>query len=170
MSRKRNIVLLAAGLVAVVAVAGLVVAQPQSEAAQTQAQLDLVIEFPVLLPDPDPTRPPPLTLGQRADLVVSNIGSSGQDGVSFGVDSFFDVFYFRNIGSSGQDGVRYSAAFDSFFDVEYRTLKIETEMVALSLTGSYSIILNEVDLIDKAKEAALAAGGDIIFGHVTILK
>ena len=163
MSRKRNIVLLAAGLVAVVAVAvaGLVVAQPQSEAAQTQAQLDLAIEFPL-----DARK----TLGERTDLVVSNIGSSGQDGVSFGVDSFFDVFYFSNIGSSGQDGVRYSAGFDSFFDVEYRTLKIETEMVALSLTSSYSISFNGVDLIDKAKEAALVAGGDIIYGHVTILK
>ena len=159
MSRKRNLVLMATGLIAVVAVAGLVVTQPRSEAAQTQAQIDLVLEFPVP-PDPDGTRPPPLTLGERADLVVSNIGSSGEDGVSFQVDSFFDVFYTINIGSSGEDGARYG--FDSFFDVEYKRSRIiETEMVALSLSGSYSIVLNEAQLIDKAKEAAKAAGGDL---------
>lgn len=150
------------------AVTGLLVTRPSVEAGRNQAQFDLVLEFPKQSdPGTSPRKP---TLGELTELVVSNIGSSGQDGVRFAVDSFFDVFYVRNIGSSGQDGVRFG--FDSFFDIEYQPKfrTIETEMIALSLSGSYSVGLNESQLIDKAKEAAASAGGDIYYGHVTVLK
>ena len=98
--------------------------------------------------------------------MVSKIGSRGPDGVSFVVDSFFDVYYVRNIGSSGQDGVRFG--FDSFFDITYelKFRTIETEMVALSLSGSYSVGLNEAQVLDKARSAAIESGGRV----VTVLK
>ena len=102
--------------------------------------------------------------------MVSNIGSSGQDGVRFVVDSFFDVFYVRNIGSSGQDGVR--ASFDSFFDITYELelRTIETEMVAMSLTGTYSGDLNPASLLDRVRGPSGVASPEVTYGHVTILK
>lgn len=168
MIKKRNLVFLAAGLMAFVAVSfvGLVVAQPAAEAARNNAQLDLILEIP-RSDDPAGLQ---RSLGDLTELVVSNIGSSGEDGVSFSVDSFFDVFYARNIGSSGLDGVRFSV--DSFFDIEYQTESqtIDTEILSMSLSGTYSVRLNEAQILDKARAAGLKAGGDVIYGHVTILK
>ena len=164
MSKRRNLVLLAAGLIGVVVIVGLAVAQtPAGEAAQARgrAQIDLVIE----VPDPDINTP----LKELTELVVSNIGSSGQDGVRFTVDSFFDVFYVRNIGSSGEDG--FKANFDVFFKVEVRRT-IPTEMVAMSLTGTYSGEFNPVTLIDRVRSPSPggSTGPRVFYGHVTILK
>ena len=113
---KRNLAM-AAVIAALVASVGMLVVQPGStDAAQVKgdAQIDLLIE-----------------LGKGATVgdiqrVISNIGSSGEDGVkqggSFTVDSFFDITYSRvsNIGSSGLDGVSLSTfQVDSFFDIHY---------------------------------------------------
>ena len=159
MTTRRNLVLLAAGLIAVFAVVGFVVGQPRAEAAQNQAQIDLVLEVPK-----------DVSLDELTNLVVSNIGSSGQDGVRFVVDSFFDVFYVRNIGSSGLDGV--SAAFDSFFDITYELelRTIETEIVAMSLTGTFSGDLNSATLLDRVRGPSGVAGPVVNYGHVTVLK
>ena len=86
------------------------------------------------------------SLGALTEKLVSNIGSSGEDGVRYGFDSFFDITY----------------------EPTFRT--IETEIIAVSLTGTYSVGLNEAQIIDKAKMAASAEGGDIYYGHVTVLK
>lgn len=135
--------------------------------------------------------------GTRATLagIVSNIGSSGQDGVrgksDFTVDSFFDIHYVSNIGSSGQDGVRSDLTVsnigssgldgvskksnfqvDSFFDIEYRIDggKIDIELVALQLRTTLSDPSNTAGLLEAVRGAATAAGGDVYYGHVTILK
>jgi len=156
--------LLAAGLIAVVAIVGLVLAQPRAgEAAQSQAEIDLVIEVPK-----------GTSLGGLTEFVVANIGSSGEDGVRFVVDSFFDVFYVTNIGSSGEDGVA-RASFDSFFDITYEIelRTIQTEMVAMQLTGSYSGELNPATLIDRIRRATKSDGSPgprVYYGHVTVLK
>ena len=113
---------------------------------------------------------------------VSNIGSSGQDGVRYyTVDSFFDVFYVSNIGSSGQDGVRFIAppSFDSFFDIEYSVASpvdrsFPTEMVALSLGVTLDDPDNPAAALDAVKSAVTEAGSTVLYhrhrGHVTILK
>ena len=159
---RKSLVLLAAGLIAVIAIVGLAVAQPRAgEAAQAQAQIDLVIKVRC----PDGTCRPS-SLGALIENIVSNIGSSGQDGVRYRVDSFFDVFFVRsigNIGSSGQDGVR----FDSFFDITYEIRSIDIELVALSLTATYSGELNPALVIDEIRGVT---SGDVVYGHVTILK
>ena len=99
---RKSLVLLAAGLIAVIAIVGLAVAQPRAgEAAEHRAQIDLVIE--IKCRDGSCRT----SLEELSKRVLSNIGSSGEDGVRrFVPDSFFDIFYLRNIGSSGQDGVR----------------------------------------------------------------
>lgn len=108
---------------------------------------------------------------------VRNIGSSGQDGVakgggSFQVDSFFDIMYVSNIGSSGEDGVSFNV--DSFFDIEYRVgsdrEKIETEMIAMQLRATLTDPDNPDAALDDIRAAVRGAGGDVYYGHVTVLK
>ena len=86
----------------------------------------------------------------RSNLTVSNIGSSGQDGVSkksdFQVDSFFDISY-------GIDGG-----------------KIDIELVALQLRATLSDPSDTAGFLEAVGGAATAAGGDVYYGHVTILK
>ena len=74
-----------------------------------------------------------------------------------------------NIGSSGQDGV--SASFDSFFDITYQIelRTIETEIIAMQLRGTYPSDLNPALLIDL-DGLRIATGGDVTYGHVTVLK
>ena len=165
--RKRSIALLT-GLFALVVAVAFAVAQPTTtDAAQgSQAQIDLIVRLGEG-PDGRPATPA---------SIVSNIGSSGQDGVrrsAFVVDSFFDVFYVSNIGSSGEDGVRVSDfSVDSFFDVTYDTTgaTIETEMVAMTLTGSVPDTSNPGVALDAVREAVAKSGGDVYYGHVTVLK
>ena len=170
--KARNFLWLA-GLVLLVAVVGLVVLQPGAQAASVpkdQDQLDLIVE---------------LGKGLTVESVVtavSNIGSSGQDGVRFfTVDSFFDVFFVSNIGSSGEDGVRFIAppSFDSFFDIEYSVASpvdssFPTEMVALSLGVTLDDPDNPAAVLDAVKGAVTEAGSTVLYhrhrGHVTILK
>jgi hypothetical protein len=160
MRTRKSLVLLAAVLIAVLAVAAQAVAQPRAgEAAQSPAQIDLVLQ----LRCPDGTCRPSLSLGGLIEKIVLNIGSSGEDGVRYQVDSFFDVFFVRNIGSSGQDGV----SFDSFFDITYEIRSIDIELVALSLRATYSGDLNPALVIDEIRSVA---GVDVTYGHVTILK
>ena len=163
MSKRRNLVLLGVSLIGVVAIVGLAVAQtPAGEAAEARgrAQIDLVIEVP---------SGPDTPLRELTELVVKNIGSSGEDGVRFTVDSFFDVFYVTNIGSSGDDG--FKANFDVFFEVDVRGT-IPTEMVSMSLTGTYSGEFNPATLIDRVRLPSPdgSTGPKVFYGHVTVLK
>ena len=86
--RKRNIGFMAA-LVAVVVVASLMAFQPNTADAgpkKSDAQMDLMIELG--------TGPNGRTMSvQELTKLLSNIGSSGQDG--FRVDSFFDRLFDR---------------------------------------------------------------------------
>ena len=144
--------------------------EPDAQAASAPKgafQLDLIITVPKDTP---------------VELVVSNIGSSGQDGVRhiYSVDSFFDVFYVSNIGSSGEDGVRASSFNpDSFFDVFFEIdvsdpgtgrVFIETEMVAMSLTGSLSDPSNPGVVLDEVRRSLSVLKGTVHHGHVTVLK
>ena len=180
---KRNMAIVAV-VVALVASVGILVAQPGStDAAQGvkgDVQIDLLIELGV---GPDGSR---ATVGD-VQLVISNIGSSGQDGVrrigDFQVDSFFDITYSRvsNIGSSGLDGVSVANfQVDSFFDIVYRidplgpreppaTRTVQTEMLSMSLTGRISDPSDPGAVLGRIGEG-LAPLGDMTGGHVTILK
>ena len=164
--RKRSIAL-STGLFALVVAVAFAVTQPTTtDAAQgTQAQIDLIVGLPHV--GSGGTRPTPvdivLAIGREDTILVE----------AFSVDSFFDVFYVLNIGSSGQDGVRVSDfSVDSFFDVTYDTTgpKIETEMVAMSLTGTIPGPSNPGVALDAVRAAVTAAGGTTYYGHVTILK
>ena len=86
-------------------------------------------------------------------LVVSNIGSSGQDGVSAkgSPDSFFDIFY------------------EIDFD-RPNSATIETEMVAMQLRGTVTSPANPAVALDAIRGAVSSAGGDVYIGHVTVLK
>jgi hypothetical protein len=179
---KRGIVLMV-GLVALAVVGAVAVQEPDAQAAAApkgQVQIDLIVSLPT--PDPDD----PTALNRNGQLVVSNIGSSGMDGVgvcspgtsSFQVDSFFDIMYVSNIGSSGQDGVRFQI--DSFFDVEYSIARladpppgertIQTEMLSMSLTGNLIDPIDPTGVLDDLRCDVESVDGDIYYGHVTILK
>ena len=113
MTKKR--IAMFAVVAVLVASVGMLVAQPGTmDAAQEKGdvQIDLLIQ---LSEGKDGSR---ATLGEIKSA-ISNIGSRGLDGVSFQVDSFFDIEWSRvsNIGSSGLDGVSMSSfQVDSFFD------------------------------------------------------
>ena len=140
MRTRKSLVLPAGGLIAVIAVVGLTVAQPRAgEAAQNRAQIDLVIQ--IRCPDGKCRT----SLEDLSKRVLSNIGSSGQDGVSASFDSFFDITY----------------------QIELRT--IETEIIAMQLRGTYPSDLNPALLIDL-DGLRIATGGDVTYGHVTVLK
>ena len=153
---KIRVSLVLAGLVAAAVVAGVLVPLPSAEAQPTpdsNAEVELIVSLGIS------------SDGTRATLegIVSNIGSSGQDGVrggsDFQVDSFFDIYYVSNIASSGQDGVRSNLTVsnigssgqdgvskksdfqvDSFFDISYGIDggKIDIELVALQLRATLS--------------------------------
>ena len=125
--------------------------------------------------------------GTGAGLVVANIGSSGLDGnlkADFTIDSFFDIVVMpvSNGGSKDDDGVQATSyQIDSFFDVFYEIDfsktkgRIETEMVAMQLTGtSVGNPGNALDAVIKAAETPNPEtgydGGDVYYGHITVLK
>ena len=132
------------GLIALAAAVSVVAMQPSAQAASApkgQVQVDLVVGLPK---GPD-----------SAALVVSNIGSSGEDGVSACGESDFQV--------------------DSFFDIAYRIepppdRTIQTEMLSMPLTGTLLTPDNPGEAMDDLRCQVEAAGGDIYYGHVTILK
>lgn len=173
MSAKRSVLTLVLAMLAMAAVwfwaSALAGGSPVQAATgdKGEVQVDLIIGVPV---------------GTSVAAVVSNIGSSGQDGVrggdgTFQVDSFFDVSYVSNIGSSGEDGVRASdfqvdSFFDVFYEIDYSGDRgvIETEMIAMQLTGRVSDPSNPGVALDAIRAAAALLKGDIYYGHVTILK
>ena len=138
---------------------------------------EVAIEMLIQLP-----KSPDGTQTRVGDLLtkIKNIGSSGQDGVTF--DVFFDITYISNIGSSGLDGVSAGsnlASFnvDSFFDIEYeidfdppRYRTVQTEMLSMDLTGRVDDPSNPGIALDALRRAVSAVGGDVYVGHVTVLK
>ena len=158
--KKRSFVLLA-GLVAIVAAAFFAYTQPTTSAAPRLLRSEADVELIVRVAKPG-----------SSSLVVSNIGSSGEDGVRFSVDSFFDILVVSNIGSSGEDGVRFSI--DSFFDIFYDIAaddagarSVPIELVALQLRGSNADPNNPGQVLDDLK-AAVGDSGTVIGGHVTL--
>ena len=154
------------GLVVLVAVVGLIVFRPGAQAASVpkeQDQINLIVD-----------------LGK--ELSVQSLTETISEVSSFNVDSFFDIMYVSNIGSSGQDGVRFqsSPTFDVFFDVFFEVdgpsddpdgAAIPVEMVALSLTGTLSDPDNPAEAIDEIRQAITDSGGNTGYlGHVTVLK
>ena len=162
---KRSLILLV-GLVALAGAVSIVTMQPSAQAQSTgggDIQIDLMVVMPA---------------GSSTAALISNIGSSGEDGVSvcgkatFNVDSFFDVWY-ANIGSSGLDGV--SFAFDSFFDIDVSAAgrggrTVQTEMLSMSLSATLADPTNPNGVMDDLRCQVEAAGGDVYYGHVTVLK
>ena len=165
----RRVVGLIAVAMAVVASIGLIVGQSlTSEAsakAKDQFQLDLIVQ----VPGPGPDGTPGLSTSGTIELVELSLAKG-----RYNVDSFFDISYVSNIGSSGDDGVSFKTTpnFDVFFEVDYKTSrgKIETEMVALSLRVNLNDPPNPQGAIDLVRRALEGAGGDIYYGHVTIIK
>ena len=175
------------GLLALLAVGIMAVAQSGAGAEVTKApqvEIQLLFELPKS-PDGAPT--------SLSDLLrtISKVGSGGYQGVRF--DSFFDITYASNIGSSGQDGVSRrlvvsnigssgqdgvrAAGPDSFFDIFYEidfkrtsSATIETEMVAMQLRATVTSPANPAGALDAVRGAISAAGGDVYIGHVTVLK
>ena len=87
---------------------------------------------------------------------VTNIGSSGLDGVQF--DVFFEVEY----------------RIDSFFDIDIDPSRVgtfDTEILSMDLSGSP--ILGDLDpgaLIERVIQEASIVVGTVRHGHVTVLK
>ena len=161
-------------LAALLAVVTFVTYEPKAQAeaaSKGEFQLELIVSMPA---------------GTEIGNIVSKIESSGKG--SYSIDSFFDVTYVSNIGSSGQDGVRASSFIvDSFFDITYEidfdTLsrsKFPTEMVAMTLTGTLSDPSKPWVVIDEIRKALEESsdGEDregeapdrVFYGHVTVLK
>ena len=148
--------------VAIVALWGSVFPNREARAASTpkgEVQIDLVMGLPS---------------GSSVEAIVNNIGSSGEDGFSFNVDSFFDVSYASNIGSSGEDGVTAkSFSVDSFFDIEYEITRttIPIEIVAMQLHATLPDPSNPGTALDTVIAAVESDGkSKVFYGHVTILK
>ena len=97
---------------------------------------------------------------------------------SFRVDSFFDITYVSNIGSSGEDGVRFIAppSFDVFFEIDLTVDSapagtIPTEMVALSLGVTLADPTNPGASLDAVRDAINATGNTVYYvGHVTLIR
>ena len=178
MRRKRFALLI--GLLMLVAVATMAVAQPGANAAtRGEAQLQFLIELPqpVCEPDPaDPDGPPICTPASAKELVELVTGAC-----CFQFDVFFEVDYISNIGSSGLDGNTTTFQVDSFFDVFYEiefdnspsgagSRTIQTEMLSMDLSGTLNDPDNPAGAIDAVTKAVNAVGGHVHRGHVTILK
>ena len=166
----KKIVGLLAVTLAVVFAVGFVLDQSSATTASAkvnnQIQLDLIVAIPTggTVPTPDEPGPVESTLGViKAALSDHN----------FQVDSFFDVYYVSNIGSSGEDGVSIKAGanFDVFFEVEIsRSGTFDTEMIALSLSSTVPDPTNPQGAIDIARTAVEGLKGSVHYGHVTVLK
>ena len=163
-----RIVGLAAVVMAIVLAVGFVVAQSSAPEATAKAndtfQLDIVIQAGV---SSDVTKG--LDVSTAVEIVESALAKG-----KYNIDSFFDITYASNIGSSGLDGNTVKASFnvDSFFDIEYEIARrsIPTEMVAMSLKGQIGDGTSSQRSIDLVREAAKAAGAEVTYGHVTVLK
>jgi hypothetical protein len=177
----KKIVGSAALFVALVVALGFVVAQtnvPEASAKdKNQFQMDLLIDMTKLVTietgetgRKEEARKVRASISGAVDLVEEALARG-----DYNVDSFFDVFYVSNIGSSGEDGVSFksSPTFDVFFEVDYKTSRgsgFATEMVSMSLTASPGGASGPQGAIDIVKAALQNAGGDVYVGHVTVLK
>ena len=157
-------------IIAIVVAAGVLVYQSSAPDVSARAhdeielvQLDLVISVPA---DPG-----------RTDLLESMLEEIGNalSNAGYQVDSFFDIMYLSNIGSSGEDGVsvRTGGNFDVFFEVDYKisgNRTFATEMVAMSLTSTAPDVNNLQSALDVVKSAVEARQGDYFIGHVTLIR
>ncbi len=152
------------GLGALAMFAGVAAAQPTGQSAggvRGEAQLDLVVSVPI-------------TPGGSPATDLEKVLRSLRE---FQVDSFFDIEYARvapvsNIGSSGLDGVRASSfQVDSFFDVSYQIFgDPDFDMLRVSATGVLADPANPGAATDAVRRAAEKLGGSVFYGHVTVLK
>ena len=165
---------LVAVVIAVIVAIGLVVAQSSAPGATTKTndtfQLDLVIQTG----GPGTRYLKPLDTSGTVKLVEAAL-TKGR----YNIDSFFDISYVSNIGSSELDGNTTRASFnvDSFFDIEheitssgYSRKSIPIEMLASSLTATLNDPPNPQRAIDLVRVAVESVGGDVNYGHVTVLK
>ena len=166
----KKIVGLLAVTLAVVFAVGFVLHQTTAPTAsakeKSQILLDLVVAVPTSGTVPSPGEPGAL---ETALGVIKGALSEH----NFQVDSFFDVYYVPNIGSSGEDGVSFKAGanFDVFFEVEVsRSGTFETEMIAMSLSSTAPDPSNPQGAIDIARTAVEGLKGRVFYGHVTVLK
>ncbi len=150
------------GLLAIVAVATMAVAQPGAgaPAPRGEGQLQFIIELPPTPKcEPGVVCPPPMTAQELVELVT--------EACCFQVDSFFDISYVSNIGSSGLDGTTATFQVDSFFDVFYEIefnnppggdRTVQTEILSMDLSG----IFGDPDKPAAALDAVTRA----VNGHV----
>ena len=167
MKTKRFVLLI--GLLLVLAVATMAVAQPGVSAAKEGGtQLQVLIELPP--PSSDGTS---MSAEELVELVTI--------ACCFQVDSFFDVSYAANIGSIGLDGNTTTFQVDSFFDVFYEisfdnppsggeSRTVQTEILSMDLSGALHDPTNPAGAIDAVTQAVKKAGGRVYTGHVTLIK
>lgn len=129
-------------------------------AARGEAQLDLIVAVPQ---------------GQAISKTLETLGSLRE----FRVDSFFDIDYVSNLGSSGEDGVRVTnigssgqdgvrAAVDSFFDIDYRVFgDPDFDLLKVSARGTLADPSNPGAVLDEVSAVLKRPPHR---GHVTVLK
>ena len=137
-----------------------------SAKGRNQIQLDLVVSVEGIIRATDEAGPLTSMLG-AIELALSDN--------NYQIDSFFDVYYVSNIGDSGEDGVSFKAGanFDVFFEVGFnlgRGGTFDTEIIAMSLSSSAPDISNPQGAIDIVRNAVAANKGRVHYGHVTVLK
>jgi hypothetical protein len=165
---KRLVGLVAVVMAVVVAIGFMVVPSSTPEAVakgKNQFQMDLI-----LAPGPGPDGTSRISTSGTIELTQLSLAEAG-----YNVDSFFDVMYVSNIGSSGEDGVSFksSPTFDVFFEVDYKTSRgsgFATEMISMSLKGSIgdgTVTQRGLDVVRKAVEKN---GGHTYVGHVTLIR
>ena len=137
---------LVAVVIAVIVAIGLVVAQSSAPGATTKTndtfQLDLVIQTG----GPGTGYLKPLDTSGTVKLVEAAL-TKGR----YNIDSFFDIEH--EITSSG-----------------YSRKSIPIEMLASSLTATLNDPPNPQRAIDLVRVAVESVGGDVNYGHVTVLK
>ena len=119
------------------------------------AELQLLVRIPRL---PGGKEPPP----------TSSLLNELRGLRTFAVDSFFDIEYLAvtNIGSSGQDGIQ---AGDSFFDITYRiTGDPDFDLLRVSVRGTLANGADPGSVLDELRGTALRTHE--IRGHVTLIK
>ena len=142
------------GLVATVAIAGAVFVGSASGTAVAKQEPPVRFEFSATFVEATGKPIPTADDITREVLKAGNIGSSGEDGVRWQIDSFFDVTY-RLFGDPDFDTGKLT-----------RTGTWDTEMVALSLASA-----DPVPVIDRVGDVLSNLGKMTeCRGHVTVLK
>ena len=167
--KTRSLVVLAV-LIGLAATVGIMLAQPsENVAAKGPNQGEVQLEFTVEIPVGDIPSSIDIPLGD----IPSSVGiSTVLDAVRKGV---------TNIGSSGEDGVRFDAFFDVFFEVEARfqldapcqgctARTVQTEILSMSLSGSPNSGFDPGAVIESVRVSVRRVGGTVVIGHVTLIK